>query len=321
MAVILQCDLSMYCIVGWPTRLSPRLGRMDCPLLSYVNRYMTCACAKRPMQSSALPSVPEERVVGTRAVGSHADEMVLARRRQGNQLAPWQSPAVHELVQRAGNVHDATPMVIEGPTGTVMAAIGEQRDNQIASRALAETMQGGLQEKLQRAEREKRMLQHNVRTAQQRGEQPIGAGRATADRRIAPVDPSPAPRTGARGGAVALSTGSGPLAAGQGPTFGAVYEYRDSVGKPHYVAGTSSVPEAAFAEDYRTNAGVRQLFDGPESAHGRAKVVWVGVGGGACGHAEMASARQAVAKERSERQRICELSGAKPYSRHSHMLT
>ena len=62
------------------------------------------------------------------------------------------------------------------------------------------------------------------------------------------------------------------------------------------------------------------LFEGPEAAHGNAKVVWVGVGGGGVGDAEMHAARSAIAHERAQRQRISELGGAKPYSRHAHML-
>ena len=62
-------------------------------------------------------------------------------------------------------------------------------------------------------------------------------------------------------------------------------------------------------------------FEAPRAAPpGRASVVWAGVGGGPCGDEEMKAARDAVCKARAERQQIMELRGAKPYSRHSHML-
>jgi hypothetical protein len=77
------------------------------------------------------------------------------------------------------------------------------------------------------------------------------------------------------------------------------------------------------AEDFAEHAAVRNLFE--EQPHaappGRAHVVWAGVGGGPCGDAEMKAVRDAVCRERAHRQQISELRGAKPYSRHSHLLT
>jgi hypothetical protein len=227
---------------------------------------------------------------------------------------PWQSPGVLELAQCVGQSSSATPMVIEGRTGVTMAAVGEQRDHAIAQRAVVGEMNKGLQEKLQRAAIEKQQLQHRVETGQ--GPPPPG-------NRVATFDGGRSQQHSGGGGTVALSAGGGRLAPrrhGQQAAFGAVYEYRDSVGKPRFVAGTAATPEAAFAHDFESHAGVRELFDSRDpSQHGRAKVVWVGVGGGAVGHAEMASARDAVVRERSERHRITELRGAKPYSRHSHL--
>ena len=269
-----------------------------------------------------LPSVPEGSVAES-AVAVSSGVRLGSRRPQ----APWQSPAVREIAQRAGKADDATPMLLEGPVGTVMAAVGESRDHAIASRALSDAMQGGLQEKLRRAEQEKRMLQHKVQLHKSGGPSPTVQPPAVAsDRRLAvPGRPSGRSQGGASsdGGVVARTAGGGPMAMApgrSGPSFGAVYEYRDSVGRPQYVAGTAEMPEAAFANDYHDHAGVRRLFEGPSEAHGRAKVVWVGVGGGPCGQAEMHAARSAVASERAARQRIHELAGAKPYSRHAHML-
>ena len=39
-------------------------------------------------------------------------------------------------------------MLIEGPTGTVLAAVGERRDHDVAGRAFAMSMQGSLPQKL-----------------------------------------------------------------------------------------------------------------------------------------------------------------------------
>ena len=209
-------------------------------------------------------------------------------------------------------------MVVEGPAGTVLAAVGEASDHGVASRALTQSLQSELPAKLQRAAQEKRQLEQKVRNAGASQPPPPPPVGCTSDRRLAAA---PSGRGGGGNGAL-VAAAVGPLAPGssrqQRPAFGVVYEYRDSVGKPQYVAGTSQMPEMAFAEDYRTHSGVRELFDGP--APGRARVVWAGVGGGHVGEKEMATMRDAVAKERATKQRISELSGAKPYSRHSHML-
>ena len=119
----------------------------------------------------------------------------------------------------------------------------------------------------------------------------------------------------------ALTTGgSSTLASDPGPagpvSFGAVYEYKDRVGRPVFVGGTDEVPENRWLQDYSANAGVRNLAQ----QGGSAAVVWAGVGRGFCGAAEMAAARDAVASDRAARQRITELQSAKPYSRHSALM-
>jgi len=54
----------------------------------------------------------------------------------GNQIMkkPWQSPAVLSLASRLGMIgHDTVqPMVVEGPAGTVLSAVGEEADHRIA---------------------------------------------------------------------------------------------------------------------------------------------------------------------------------------------
>lgn len=200
-------------------------------------------------------------------------------------LAPWQSPAVLELRQGVGKREGAAPMMIEGRYGTALAAIGEPRDHKVAGRALGQAMTV--------------QLQPTVKAGALGG---------------------PAAR---RGGALA-SAGGGCLAVSNakrhGASFGAVYEYRDDAGKPRFVGGTSEQPEAAYAGDFEKHAGVRNMFEGAHEAPGRAHVVWAAVGGGHCGDVEMKAVREAVCRARAERQQIRELAGAKPYSRHSHLL-
>ena len=245
-----------------------------------------------------LPTVHEERTLNDHNALTNAPHAMSAVGRSLPQLAPWQSPAVMELAQNVGKGRpEASPMLIEGRTGTVLAAIGEERDHAIAGRALSSAM---VQPKLIAAP-----------TA-------LGGGRGMQANQV-----QQQARAGG-GGAIAASTGGGRLAAGNnrqrhGASFGAVYEYRDGAGKPHFVAGTSALPEAAFAEDFEAHASVRNLFE-ERAPPGRASVVWAGVGGGPCGDEEMKAARDAVCKARAERQQIMELRGAKPYSRHSHML-
>jgi len=97
-------------------------------------------------------------------------------------------------------------------------------------------------------------------------------------------------------------------------TFGAVYEHRDSCGKPKLLGSTSVMPERQFAIDLES-ADVRSVVQ-----HGSAvqsEVVWAGIGSGVVGEAEMAEIRHAVLNSRSERLKIQKLSGIKPYSHHS----
>lgn len=238
-----------------------------------------------PTVHEACPLNPTAAVAASQRASTHQQSQQL--------VAPWQSPAIAELTQSVGQSPNATPMMIEGRTGTVLAAIGEQRDHDVAGRAL------------------------NKALVQPRLVEKAGALGGPAAR---------GGGCGGGGGAVA-SAGGGKLAAAagnnrqrHGASFAAVYEYRDSVGKPRYVGGTSEQPEAAYADDFEANAGVRSMFEGVREAAGRATVVWAGVGGGPCGDLEMKAARDAVCKDRAQRQNLKELAGAKPYSRHSHLL-
>ena len=149
--------------------------------------------------ASSLPPIQEDAALGSLSTlaPTHQGNNAVARR----QLPPWQSPAIQELTSLAGRGDpSASPMVIEGRTGTVMAAVGAERDHAIASRALSQSMQ-----------------------------QPKSLAGATA---LGGRHPRQPPHQAGGGGAVAAASG-GRLAVGQnkqrhGAAFGAVYEYRDS---------------------------------------------------------------------------------------------
>ncbi|CAJ1375365.1 unnamed protein product [Effrenium voratum] len=106
------------------------------------------------------------------------------------------------------------------------------------------------------------------------------------------------------------SKGVTELEESQGAHFGAVYEHRDSAGKPRLIGSTDTMPEKQFALDSKSHA-VRSLRDV------RPEVVWAGVGLGEVGAKEMAEVRQAVLAARSERLQIEKLGSVKPYSRHT----
>ena len=80
--------------------------------------------------------------------------------------APWQSPAVMSLASRVGgsDVH-ATPMLVEGQAGTVLAAVGNARDHQVATAAISRSLNNQLEGKLLRAEMYKEELSARVRAA------------------------------------------------------------------------------------------------------------------------------------------------------------
>lgn len=102
--------------------------------------------------------------------------------------------------------------------------------------------------------------------------------------------------------------------------FGAVYEHRDFAGRPRLVASTNVLPERQFQLDCQQHPAVRDLVSarGGSAAPGASgQLVWVGVGAGQVGEAEMTRVREAVVDARAERFRLEKLSGVKPYSRHT----
>ena len=50
---------------------------------------------------------------------------------------PWRSTAVAQLARRCGKDEDVMPMMIEGPAGTVLAAVGDPSCHRIAGDVLA----------------------------------------------------------------------------------------------------------------------------------------------------------------------------------------
>ena len=101
--------------------------------------------------------------------------------------------------------------------------------------------------------------------------------------------------------------------------FGAVYEHHDRNGRPVCVGSTSKVPEDAYALDRRHHRSVAELLG---EKRGGSRLVWAGVGwaNNGVGDGEMTAMREAVAGDRSRRQEIEMLRGAKPYSAHSALL-
>ena len=69
------------------------------------------------------------------------------RRRRARETAhralaaqPWQSPSVAALVRQATSKapSDASPMIIEGPRGTALRAVGSAADHAVAGNALGQ---------------------------------------------------------------------------------------------------------------------------------------------------------------------------------------
>ena len=295
--------------------------------------------AARPFTASRFPGVPEDSADGHLAPVSGK---VLA-----TQPAPWESAAVRRLASRVGKDERSEPMLVEGPLGTVLAAVGERRDHEVAGRAVSAAMQADLPHKLLKAAEHKAALSQKAERMERgsmtelappRKPRPAnlsGGWRQAApltERRTLPslterrapgshaLEARPAARRAVPQGTALAPGASSCLMSDPGPAgpvaFGAVYEYRDRVGRPVFVGGTAAQPESSWLSEYSANPAVRELAQ----QGGSASVVWAGVGRGPCGHAEMEAARAAVATDRAARQRALELQSAKPYSRHSALM-
>mmetsp|Transcript_60371 Transcript_60371/g.135965 ORF Transcript_60371/g.135965 Transcript_60371/m.135965 type:complete len:230 (+) Transcript_60371:58-747(+) len=112
-----------------------------------------------------------------------------------------------------------------------------------------------------------------------------------------------------------LAKVGGGLLSRQQVAFGAVYEHRDSCGKPRLVGSTNVLPERQFQIDWQEHSQVRSLAsDSPGGGSGH--LVWAGIGSGVVGEQEMGRVREAIVHARSERLQLQKLSSEKPYSRH-----
>lgn len=209
---------------------------------------------------------------------------------------PWRSEKVAEFASRLGEDKALEALVLQGPRGTALRAVGEAEDHKTASRVVVEMEQRRLAAQAGKAG-----------PAAEAGQ--LGQRRNAVPRSSDIALASPPPRA-ATTGELAGRPRSG-AAAGRETSFGAVYEYRDSCGTPQVVASTGTVPERQFLLDRRHHETVLAGKQEPS-------IVWVGISGGAGGLSEpqMTEVRRAVAGSRAERLQAKKLSDIKPYSRH-----
>jgi len=176
-------------------------------------------------------------------------------------------------------------MVLQGPRGVALKALGEAADHEVATRTVAD-----------------------IELRRQRS-LPPGPSVDAAETRLL-RERRNAVR---RGTDLALTASAAGVLQTSRPQalFGAVYEYRDACGTPKVVASTSTAPERQFALD-------QMHYEGALPRASEPALVWVGVsgGGGRLDEADMAEVRRAVASRRAERLRAQKLADIKPYSRH-----
>jgi len=178
-------------------------------------------------------------------------------------------------------------MIIEGPRGTALRAVGDAADHAIAGDALGRCI----------AEHKK------VNGVEMLPPPPITEHEDA--RRLKPVaeyEDLPALSRGTR------------RREESDLVFGAVLEYSDAFGKPKIVNSTAMLPEQQYLEDGRNNPKISRLLGG----RGSSQVVWAGVGrrSAGVGEGEMAVIREAVVDSRATRLRVSRLRSIKPYSAH-----
>lgn len=281
-------------------------------------------------QRSAQPTIVEDP---RPPPPGRAGALVVREQRPG--AFPWESRAVRTLAKKVGTRDpSATPMMVEGREGTILAAVGDQSDHQVASEVLRYHQTQRRQAQL--ADAAAQGVGEGIddsgagplERVARRGRQQGGGGRAQTlgrggggDRQLATVEkPHPMDRRGAArrgGGGAGLANGrrgGSTLAVHDDAppfAFGAVYEHRDAFGVPRYVGETGDAPELAFQADME-NKGVRRTVKGG----GSSQVVWAGFGSGPVGAAQMEDMRKAVQHVRAERLQAAKLSSFKPYSAH-----
>mmetsp|Transcript_33327 Transcript_33327/g.88170 ORF Transcript_33327/g.88170 Transcript_33327/m.88170 type:complete len:296 (+) Transcript_33327:616-1503(+) len=188
---------------------------------------------------------------------------------------PWQSNAVAALAARAkrgglaggGGGESAEPMIIEGPRGTSLRAVGNAEDHKVAGDALAQCY----------AERKARQQKYGgpellLPAPGSEMTSRLGLGGRSAEAEDA-MPPSNALGRGGRRTARQRSD----------YVFGAVYEHVDSCGRPRVIGSTDKQPERAYLEDGRNHTGVAALLT---LGRGASNVVWAGVGSRTAGVGE-----------------------------------
>ena len=134
---------------------------------------------------------------------------------------PWRAPSVQRLAQQLGTNKLVQPMMVEGPAGTILTAVGEQEDHAVAGEVLRQAQEA-------RAKRGTPMPWGNA--------------------------PDPNQTSSSMTTAPANAGGAGKSA------FAAVYEHRDCFGLPRAVGCTHTVPEQRFLEDQENHQGVSTLM-------------------------------------------------------------
>jgi hypothetical protein len=88
---------------------------------------------------------------------SRSGASIVARR---NIDRPWQAPSVQALSSRMGNNTTARPLLVEGPAGPVISAVGSSLDNKVANTALIEAQKRRMEQGLKMPR--KKMMNSNV---------------------------------------------------------------------------------------------------------------------------------------------------------------
>ena len=165
------------------------------------------------------------------------------------------------LATHADGEDDVLPMVVEGPKGTVIRAVGGSEDHQVAGAALAQI------------QLDRRIAGKDMAAAGPPPPTPSIAhlGGTGSSRSRRGISVSGGGGVGGGGGSVGagsmvLARASTSASASRAPahdyTFGAVYQYHDSTGKAKLIGSTAELPERAFRRDMLHNTEVAKLMSG-----------------------------------------------------------
>ena len=213
---------------------------------------------------------------------------------------PWRSTAVAQLARRCGKDEDVMPMMIEGPAGTVLAAVGDPSCHRIAGDVLARVQEerfhnGGARRGIGggggggRGGARGRGLQDggrrvlnstNSASGSNGGSSGSGAGgggygggeRKSGEMASSRGGGQGGRAVGGRGGGGRGAHGTRTMIAADQVAFGCVYEHRDCFGRARFVGDTASVPEEQFEKDRKAHRGVGYLLS--EKHGGTSEVIW-----------------------------------------------